>query len=77
MSMHAAPSHDGTKADDGMWDAMVPKLTMEVVVGSLEPAADFPRPAAGSVACQRLTDRAGTEYRSVTQQRLVLRQHDD
>jgi hypothetical protein len=57
MSMHAAaPSPDGTKADDGMWDDDAP--TMEVAVGSLEPAADLPR----------LTDCVRTEYRSATRQ---------
>jgi hypothetical protein len=47
MSMHAAPFPDGTKADDGMWDAMAPTATTEVVVESLEPVADFPRPGVG------------------------------
>ncbi len=39
-----------TKAGGGMWNAMAPTPTMEVMVGSLEPAANFPTSAIGFVA---------------------------
>src|SRR6266849_1393879 len=39
-----------TKASGGMWDEMAPTPTMEVMIGSLEPAANFPTSAIGFVA---------------------------